>query len=57
MSKEIEECINEFKNALYENIEANKLEIDIRLKKTKARYRLLKAKEALRAIEFDNYKV
>lgn len=57
MTKEIDVCIEELRQALYENIEAGKLETEIRQRKTKARYRLLKAKEALRALEFDNYQI
>lgn len=57
MSKEIEEHIEELRQAMYENIEASKVEVEARQRKTRARYRLLKAKEVLRAIEFDNYQI
>lgn len=49
---EIEACFTELKGAMLESMEASRAEVDAKLRKQKAHYRLLKAKEVLRAIEF-----
>ena len=52
--KEVDECLDELRLAMLENIEASKAEVDAKFRKQKAHYRLIKAKEAVRNIEFDN---
>ena len=47
----IEEAINDVRKAIFENIEANRLLVDITKRKQNARYALLKAKERLSSLE------
>lgn len=49
--KEVDECITELKAALEENIAASQMETEMKLRKERAHFRLLRAKEALRALE------
>ena len=52
--KEIEETVAKLKSAIIESIDANKAEVDAKFRKSKAHYRLQKAKEAVRNIEIDS---
>lgn len=51
LEQKIEIAINDIKNALLENIDACRAEVSAKLRKEKARYVLLKAKERLTALE------
>lgn len=44
---QIREALQEVETAMLENMSAGKAEVDIKLKKEKARFRLLKAQERL----------
>lgn len=49
--KELNDAIEEYRNAVIENIEAGKAEVKAAERKRKARFRLLKASEHLSAIK------
>ena len=51
LEEKVLEGIKDVQEALMENIKASKAEMDIKIRKKKAHYTLLKAKERLRSIE------
>lgn len=53
MQKEIEEVIKSLQGALMENVLANKALTDVKVRKEKAYYTLMRAKEALKDLEMD----
>ena len=55
--EEVDKYLEELRLAMLENIEASKEEVNAKLRKQKAHYRLVQAKEQLRNIEFDNYQI
>lgn len=52
MNQQIDEAISELKSALLESLEASKAEEEAKVRKMKAHYRLSKAKELLRNIDY-----
>lgn len=52
MNQQIDEAINELKSALLESLEASKAEEEAKVRNMKAHYRLSKAKELLRDIDY-----
>ncbi len=51
--KDIKACLQELHDALEDNLNLSKQEVCIKVAKKKAYYRLIQAKEALRAIEHE----
>lgn len=51
-NQQIDEAISELKSALLESLEASKAEEEAKVRKMKAHYRLSKAKELLRDIDY-----
>lgn len=54
---QIETAINDVKNAMIENMEAGRAEVQAKDRKRKAHYQLQKANERLRGIQSDMYAV
>jgi hypothetical protein len=53
MEKDIKQVTDELNAAMLEDLEAKNAETKCQMRKIKAHYRLLKAKEAVRAVEMD----
>lgn len=51
--KEIEIALQELKEAMIENLEASQAEENVKLRRIKARYNLLKAQEKVRDINYE----
>lgn len=51
--KEIDEAMTELQSAMEESFEASRIETNAKLAKTKAHYRLSRAREEVRALSFN----